>query len=262
MLKTLENSLDLLEYFTAETPSWGVRELAKEMGFSHSIVYRILATYEKRGFLRQNPHTKKYELGLKFWGFGRLVQEQMKITDVIRPILENMAEEIHESIFLTWLDGEEGVCVEIAEAVHVIKYSLKVGHRTPLYAGASNKVIMAYLPKEVQASIISKGLKPRTAKTIVEADKLIEDLEGIRKQGWQYSVGEYSDDIFGIAVPVFSQGQITASLTAAGPVYRMPQEKVPYVLDILRKGRDEMEIYIDNLYNRSLVNNLLNPGFL
>ncbi|MDT2193518.1 helix-turn-helix domain-containing protein [Paenibacillus larvae] len=50
MLKTLEKSLDLLEHFTEETPSWGVRELAKKMGLSHSIVYRILVTYKKKAF--------------------------------------------------------------------------------------------------------------------------------------------------------------------------------------------------------------------
>ncbi|AQR76241.1 helix-turn-helix domain-containing protein [Paenibacillus larvae] len=88
MLKTLEKSLDLLEHFTEETPSWGVRELAKKMGLSHSIVYRILVTYKKKGFLRQNPETKKYELDLKFWGFGCLVQDQMKITEAIYPVIE------------------------------------------------------------------------------------------------------------------------------------------------------------------------------
>ena len=72
-LKTLDNSLEVLKYFNKENPTWGVRELAKEMDISHSIIYRILATFEKQGFLIQNPETKKYELGLRFLEYGQMV---------------------------------------------------------------------------------------------------------------------------------------------------------------------------------------------
>ena len=49
-LKTLDNSLEVLKYFSKENPSWGVRELAKEMNISHSIIYRILATLKIMAF--------------------------------------------------------------------------------------------------------------------------------------------------------------------------------------------------------------------
>lgn len=67
MLKTLDNALDLLKHFTREKPQWGVRELAKEMNISHTVVYRMLATFERYGFVKQEPKTKKYELGFSFW---------------------------------------------------------------------------------------------------------------------------------------------------------------------------------------------------
>jgi DNA-binding IclR family transcriptional regulator len=49
----------LLKSFTRENPVWGVRELSKESGMSHSVVYRILATFEKQGFLVKDEQTKK-----------------------------------------------------------------------------------------------------------------------------------------------------------------------------------------------------------
>jgi DNA-binding IclR family transcriptional regulator len=248
ILKTLDNSLELLTYFTRANPSWGVRELAKEMNMSHSIVYRILSTFEGHGFLVQNQETKKYELGIKLWEYGAIIRDNLRISDLIYPIMQKLAEKTEESIFLTWLDGLEGICVEIAESSHKIKYALSVGTRTPLYAGASNKVIMAYLLKEVQETIIAKGLKPKTGKTIIQPDQIAADLEKIKKEGWAYSVGEYSDSVFGIALPIFTnRRQIIASLSVGGPEYRMPEEKVAEVLSILREGRDEIEACLDKL---------------
>jgi DNA-binding IclR family transcriptional regulator len=248
-LKTLDNSLELLKYFTKQTPAWGVRELAKEMKMNHTVVYRILSTFESHGFLVQNQETKKYELGIKFWEYGQLVQDRLRPSDIIYPIMKGLSEETGESIFLTWLDGMEGIYVEIAESSQQIKYAVTIGSKIPLYAGASSKVIMAYLPRERQEAIIQKGLKPFTDKTIVSPEQLLADLEEIRQKGWCFSVGEYSDSVFGLAVPLFNHRQeIIASLTIAGPEYRMPQAKVAAVLPLLLKGRDEIQACFDKFH--------------
>ncbi|MFM1655129.1 helix-turn-helix domain-containing protein [Brevibacillus sp. B_LB10_24] len=55
----MDSALELLKSFTRENPVWGVRELSKELGMSHSVVYRILATFEKQGFLVKDEQTKK-----------------------------------------------------------------------------------------------------------------------------------------------------------------------------------------------------------
>lgn len=241
-LKTLDNSLELLKYFTREKPSWGVRELAKEMGISHSIVYRTLASFEKYGFLKQNPDSKKYELGLRFLEYGQMVKEKMRLSEIVYPIMKRLAEKAEESVFLTWLDKLDGVTVEIAESDHPIKYDVSLGTRTPLYVGASCKVIMAYLPKEKQQEIIDQGLKAFTKNTILDEDTLLQDLAEIKKRGWCYSAGEFSDAVFGLGVPLFnSQNEVIASLTICGPEYRVEEMNIEEALSELKKEASEIQ---------------------
>ncbi|RYL96781.1 IclR family transcriptional regulator [Sporolactobacillus sp. THM7-7] len=236
MLKTLDNSLELLKYFTKQHPAWGVRELAKEINMSHSIVYRILSTFENHGFMIQDPVTKKYELGIRFLEYGHIVQEKMHLPDLIYPIMKRLSEKTEESVFLTWIDGFEGVTTVIAESTQRIKFAVSLGTRTPLYVGASCKAILAYLPKETQKKIIDTGLRAFTKNTILNAEELLADLDEIREKGWSYTVGEYSDSVFGLGVPLFNHEQeIIASLTIAGPEYRMPQERIPKVLRMLQE---------------------------
>ncbi|USG65532.1 IclR family transcriptional regulator [Brevibacillus ruminantium] len=242
MLKTLDNSLELLKYFTREKRQWGVRELAKEMNISHTAVYRMLATFERYGFIKKEAKTNKYELGYAFLEYASILRDNLDITQLIHPVMKKVVEETNESVFLTWLDGEEGICLDIAESRQPVKYALSVGSRTVLHAGASNKVIMAYLPSSTQAAILDRGLLPRTGHTVREKDKLLQQLSQIRQDGWAYSVGEYTDSVFGIAVPLFAQDrQVVASLTIAGPDYRMPREKVPGVLQVLQAAQQEIQ---------------------
>ncbi|MFF2175827.1 IclR family transcriptional regulator [Lysinibacillus sp. NPDC058147] len=254
-LKTLDNSLEVLKYFSKQTPTWGVRELAKEMNISHSIIYRILSTFENHGFLIQNPETKKYELGLRFLEFGQMVKEKLNLSDFVLPIMKNLSEEIKESVFLTWLDGTDGVTVEIAESSQTIKFSVSIGTRTPLYIGASCRTIMAYLPENRQMDIMSKGMEQFTPETITDPDEMLLDLEKIRNQGWCFTTGEYSHSVFGIGVPLFnSKGEIIASLTLAGPVYRKPTvEKLPEIVRIIQYAAMSIQRYFDQysfkLYN-------------
>jgi DNA-binding IclR family transcriptional regulator len=247
-LKTLDNSLYLLEFFTRENPSWGVRELAKKCEMSHSVVQRILSTFEKKGFLMKDPQTLKYELGISFWEYGQMVQEKIHLDDLIHPILERISKKGGESVFFTVLDGREGVCMDIAESEQNIKYAISIGSRTQLYAGASNKVIMAFLPYDQQAMIIDKGLKPVTSHTIVNEEKLKKDLIDIRQKGWCYSVGEYTESVFGIAIPLFNyRNEVFSSLTISGPAYRASEDQIEPLLQLLKKEGAKIQDYFHRL---------------
>lgn len=246
-LKTLENALEVLSCFTKENSTWGVRDLSKEMDMHHAVVHRILSTFEKKGFLKQNLDTKKYELGMKLLEYGMILRDQLRISDMVYPVMKKMEEEIGESIFLTLLDKNEGVCVEVAESQQRIKYAVSVGSRSSLYAG-SNKVIMAYLPRENQLEIINNGLQPFTSLTIHDKEELLEDLAKIKEQGMCYTVGEYSEDVFGLSVPIFNHSrQIIGALAAAGPAYRMSESQAVKALKTLKWGKAEIQQYISSL---------------
>lgn len=246
-LKTLDSALEILKYFTKENMSWGVRELAKEMGKSHSVIHRMLVTYEKHGFLKKDSETQRYELGLKFFEYGLIIQEKLKFKDLVMPYMNKIADQTRESVFLTMVDGIEGVCIAIAEGNRSIKFEVTIGTRTPLYAGASCKSIMAYLPKELQKEIIDTGLHEFTKNTTIDADKLKSELEDIKQKGWSYTTGEYTDDVVGISVPIFDHiGKIFVSLTIAAPSYRITDEVAMRCLTLLQEGSKNIQEQINS----------------
>ncbi|WP_066248355.1 IclR family transcriptional regulator [Neobacillus drentensis] len=246
-LKTLDNALELLEYFKKK-PSWGVRELAKEMGFSLTVTHRLLTTFKNHSYLILDPESQRYELGLKFLEFGFLTMDTLKFRDLVFPNMEKLARETDETIFLTWLDGYEGLSIAIAESSQSIKFAFEVGTRKPLHSAASNRIILAYLPEDEQNQILSGKLERLTNQTITDPEGIKKGLLEMREQGWGCTLGETTTDVVGIAVPLFDYtNRIIGSLTVAGPVYRIPKEKETEILALLLKEKEIIQNNINKL---------------
>ncbi len=246
-LKTVQNALILLECFLIKE-QWGVRELAKKLELNPAVAHKILITFEEFGYVYKVPENNKYELGMKAWEFGLVVQEKLKLKTVVQPILDGLAQETKETIFLTKLDKKEALTIGMAEGPQSIKFSVKVGTRSPLHAGATSKVIMAYLSYEEQKELIAKGLKAFTPNTITDPDKLLSALSSIYETGWSYSVGEFDYETVGLAFPIFdARSKIMGSLSVAAPKYRFDYEVAMKYFSTMKNSAQKIQDKINRL---------------
>ncbi|RBP86101.1 IclR family transcriptional regulator [Cytobacillus firmus] len=244
--KTVSKALSILDVFTPDRPAWGLRDIARELEMSHTIVHRLLKTFEEEGYIFQNPETHKYELGIKFIQLSNTVEERLRISDLINPIMKNISVETGESVVFTVIDNEEGLFVKIVESEHQVRFAESVGKRGPLYIGASHKVILAHLPDEVQNRIINQGILDN-APQLVSKKPFLETMEFIRQQGWFYTAGETLNDAAAISVPVFDpKKNVLGSISVAGPSYRFTKEQAEKVLPVLNDYIDK----IDNIFSK------------
>ena len=69
--------------------------------------------------------------------------------------------------------------------------------------------------------------EPLTSKTIINRQKLEEELVKIKAQGYGISHGEWLSEASGIAAPIFDQnGEVIAALAISGPTQRFSSEKI------------------------------------
>ena len=62
-MSTVTKALELLNYFSSETPELGLSEFARAAARDKATVYRHLSALEKSGFIEKNPRTSHYRLG-------------------------------------------------------------------------------------------------------------------------------------------------------------------------------------------------------
>lgn len=236
----LEKALQVLLAFQVDRPHWGVRELAAHLGFSPATIQRVLQTLKAYHFIDQDPQTQQYRLGPIYYRFLEVLQSQHAIVQEAGPIMRRLALETGETVHLNVLDGRERLCVDSVESSRSLKAGMPVGNRSPLYAGASSKCLLAFAPKVfVEAYMAEVDPTPLTPNTKVDPEELKADIAAIRRRGWAESLAERTLGLGSLSVPIFSHnGHVLAALSIALPELRFkdPEHKNRCLEQLLKAG--------------------------
>lgn len=244
--QVLERALRILELFTAERPSWHVSDLSRMADLPRPTVYRILRVLESHQYVVQDPATKRFRLGSGCLALGRRALESIEIRQVAHPAMRRLFEATGETVLLTVPseDRTQSVCVDRIESRQELRLILEIGRRIPLHAGASSKIILAYLPPEQSARVITLRGLPRISKnTITDSAALEQELALIRQRGYALSFEETNEGAAGLAAPIFdSAGTIAGGLGIAGPLTRFTDTALPQLITLVCAHADEVTI--------------------
>lgn len=233
IIQAIDHALQVLELFSVERPEWGVTEISKALNLYKSTVHNILSTLEARDFVRKDPMTEKYKLGIKFFELGNVVIQELDIKREAAPYMEQLAKKFNETVHLGILDGQEVLSIELEESAHVLRPHLFVGKRAPLHCTAVGKVLMAYLSEaEIDSILQEKGLSKFTETTITTVEAMKKELEKIRRQGYAVDDMEHDEGVRCVASPIYSaKGEVVASLSISGPAFRINEKNIEKIAE-------------------------------
>ncbi|MFH2093806.1 MAG: IclR family transcriptional regulator [Pseudomonadota bacterium] len=225
-VNSIEKAMEIILKFQEVKPSWGIRELSSELGFSPATVQRILQVLKTYEFVRQDPKSRQYYIGNIFYRFLENLNNANDLVRIGRPFLEEVAAATLETVHLSVIEQNYRLCIDHIESPKVLKAGMPIGNKAPLYTGASAKCLLAFSSEDFQDNYIrTTEMKPLTNNTIVLTGKLFEELYKIKEQGYAISLGERTPGLGSISAPVFDHnGQILASLSVAIPEVRLRYE--------------------------------------
>ncbi len=225
-VKTIDRLVRVLECFSPERSTWSLAELAAELDLPKSTLHRFLVGLEVHGILRRDADDRKWRLGHRLFIWGSLAAESTGLRHIARPIMHTLAGETGETTILTVYHNHEVICTDKVETSHHVRLTLEVGARRACHAGASSKILMAYLPEpETQAIIRDKGLPKLCTNTLTDPDKLKAELARIRERGYAQSLEETDMGAWGVAAPIRDwNGQVVGAIGLAGPTLRYSKE--------------------------------------
>jgi IclR family KDG regulon transcriptional repressor len=229
-VKSVLRAVRILESFDREE-GMTVTEISRRLGLPKSSVHDILSTLVMEGILEKDSDNSRYHLGLKLFELGDKARSSLEIRKVATPFLKSLNSELDETVHLTVLDEGEVLYIECFESTKRLRTYSVIGVRAPLHCTAVGKAIMAFLPiEEVEKIIQKKGLEKFTENTIVDKEKLLDELERIRKRGYAVDNMEHEEHVRCVGAPVFNyDGRGVASISISGPSQRVTEEMVPEI---------------------------------
>ncbi|MDV2685745.1 IclR family transcriptional regulator [Alkalihalophilus lindianensis] len=224
--KTVVKSMKLLDLFRTRS-SLTLNEMVELTGLPKTSTHRMIVSLEEVGLL-QKDHTGTYSLGMIFLEFGQLVSDRIDLRQLALPIMKDLRDEIGEAVNLTIKDRAEALYIEKLDTSHPVRLFTKVGRRSPLYAGACSRIILAHLSEEEMENYLKgQALLSYGEGTITDPTLLREVLNTSRLEGYTVSHSELENGTTALAAPIFDyKGQIAGGLSIAGPSDRFDEQQL------------------------------------
>lgn len=189
--------------------------MVAKTGLAPATVHRLLSTLVKTGWLEQDPKSARYELSVKMLGSAAMVLASSPLLHYGRHFLSGISDTTGLNSYLAVL----------------IKF--QVGKMLPFHATASGKLFLAFLPESERHQLLARQgeLRRITSNTIVDPQRLEDELEAVRHSGYAVDRGELYEGYCSIAVPVRkAAGDVVAALCYGGLLNQLPEDFEAFLL--------------------------------
>jgi len=220
LVSAAARTLAILERLSA-SPSLGLEELSRATGLAKPTAHRFLLTLKELGYVRRDER-ERWAVTLKLFNVGSLALDHLDLHAAARPVAEELAAELGETVHVGVLDGDEAVYVIKIESRYTIRMYSQVGRRVPLYCSALGKVLLAWEDERARAEALG-GVRfiPFTARTLRDRAELELELARVRETGWARDDAEREEGIHCLGAPIFDrEGRVVAALSVSWPAFR------------------------------------------
>jgi len=222
-IKSLATGFRICETL-ADADGATVTEVASATGLAKSTAHEHLQTMVANEFATQSPDGV-YELSLRFLDFGKYVQNQRAVTEVAGEVIEQLAAETGEAVWLVVEEHGWGVYLMRAMGENAFRIQSRVGERSHLHCLAAGKALLAALGADrVDEVVDRRGLPEFTPNTITDRETLGDELEGIRDREVAFNENEEIQGVRGVGAAIVAEGTLNGAVGIGGPENRMRGE--------------------------------------
>jgi DNA-binding IclR family transcriptional regulator len=226
-VQSVERTLRILEAFADCREPLTLGEIARLCDLKPSTAHRLLATLVTENFACQDVLTGKYRLGLKAFQVGSAAFYAADLRRVALPQMTMLVDNCQETANLAVMEhtnrGYELVYIDQVESPRMIRTYARIGSSMPLHCTGSGKVLLAYCEqREFEVVLRSLVTKQFTEKTIIDRERLLEQLRLVRTSGYAIDLEETETGVVCVAAPIKNhENRVIAAVSVSGPLSRM-----------------------------------------
>lgn len=235
-VQSFARGLEVIRSFSARAPRQTLTEVATRTGLTRAGARRILLTLQTLGYVESDG--KLFALTPRILDLGFAYLSSMPMWDVAEPVMEQLVEEVKESVSAAVLEGADIVYVLRVSTRKIMRNSLGIGSRLPAYCTSMGRTLLAGLPdEEVLGLLRSAPLEARTRHTLTDPEAVLARVQQARRQGWCLVNQELEEGLLSMAAPVVNRaGRTIAAINISGQVNRTtPRQMQEAMLTPLRE---------------------------
>lgn len=214
----------LLKLFTPDRPVMGLAELSALAGLNKTTAHRLLQALVSEGMLERSREAAGYRIGPAVVALGMQALARDGLRSRARPLLQSLAAETGETATLEIPVEDTMLILDEVSGGHRIAAGGNVGTRWPMHATSTGKAVIAFGQDGMER--LGERLTPLTVRTITDRERLLAQLDEIRRRGFAETVDELEDGFTGVGTVVRGEsGEVIGAMSVCGPTQRLTESR-------------------------------------
>ena len=176
-------------------------EVAKQTGLSRPAAVRLLDALVEDSVVVRDNRSKKYRLGLLLYEWASKSAHAVTPLTIARREMIRLTASTQRGYHFFVLEDSDAVMLEGTEWVDGEALSIPVPTHIAWYQTASGKAIAAFSSPEIQRRLLAQ--LEMALRNTQRVQQVIDELDRTKERGYAEARGEWREDIYGLAVPIF-----------------------------------------------------------
>jgi IclR family acetate operon transcriptional repressor len=203
VVKSADRTLAILDLLTAHPDGLTLIEVHRLLGIPRSSAHSLLMTMAGRGFLEQEPDSRRFRVGIRLWQAGQSYVAAENLEKAALPYMEELRDDLNETVQLATLDGTDNVYVGKVDPDQQLLLASRVGGRLPAYATGIGKALLTQLDdEEIERRFAAVEFTRYTPNTIGSLAELLATIDEGRRRGYATDTSEYTPGVCCVAAPI------------------------------------------------------------
>jgi DNA-binding IclR family transcriptional regulator len=237
-VKSALRVLEIFELLSENPGGLTIQEISTMLKIPQSSTFSLVQTLSSKSYLHL-LNSKKYRLGHKLIAIGTSVLESLDMHTVAQPFLQELMEQVRETVFMAALLDGEMVYVLKIDSNRSIRTNAQIGSRKPLYCTGLGKSFLANMSSDEVSKVLSHNqFEGYTKNTVTDMNELQLQLQSFRQLGYSIDDEEIEEGLSCFAAPIFNwENKNIAAISVAGPKERVFGQK-DYIVKSLLETAD------------------------
>ncbi|MEO0681896.1 MAG: IclR family transcriptional regulator [Pseudomonadota bacterium] len=236
-VRSITRAISVLRALAESQDGLTLSETASAAGLAASTAHRILTTLESERFVRFDPSSGSWHVGVGAFTAGAAFARTRDVIVLARPYMRRLMETTGETANIFLESGGEAVCMAQVESRHSMRALTRVGGRVKMHWSAAGKAMLAHMRPEHARRILEEHGMPRaTARTRIDVEALFGELAEVRRAGAAVDDEEHAEGLRCAAGAVLNEaGAPAAAISVSGPKSRITDERLEQLRDTVAR---------------------------
>ncbi len=221
--------ISLLESISACASSGGsLPALAAKTGMDQASVAELLEPLVERGLVEAGYNgAERWRISMRVLELLSPLLAESDLATQAAPIMERLSAATGETLSLFYRDDYEHVLIAVQPSRQPVRYVLDIGQRFALHLGGAGKAELAFIPQLELDQLLQQQSTSPDPLSPAAIERLHQDLQQVRQQGYAISVGERIEGATAVAAPIFAaSGAVCGVMSIMMPSFRADQAQL------------------------------------